>query len=105
MSSGSSSSAAQVLHDVAEAAEEFVDKMNSTEEDAEERTGEGETTEGGGNTLEERKKKLEQLRQRMVRVAFRYTRPAHGGRLDNFHRGLLRRQTAHLSSRKLRRRK
>ncbi|RDX42867.1 SYF2-domain-containing protein [Lentinus brumalis] len=65
MSSGSSSSAAQVLHDVAEAAEEFVDKMNSTEEDAEERTGEGETTEGGGNTLEERKKKLEQLRQRM----------------------------------------
>ncbi|TFK89539.1 SYF2-domain-containing protein [Polyporus arcularius HHB13444] len=65
MSSGSSSSAAQVLHDVAEAAEEFVDKMNSMEEDAEERTGEGETTEGGGNTLEERKKKLEQLRQRM----------------------------------------
>ncbi|KAI0718602.1 SYF2-domain-containing protein [Cerioporus squamosus] len=65
MSSGSSSFAANALHDVAQAAEEFVDKMNSTEEDAEEGTGEGEATEGGGNTLEERKKKLEQLRQRM----------------------------------------
>ncbi|RPD76187.1 SYF2-domain-containing protein [Lentinus tigrinus ALCF2SS1-7] len=64
MSSGSSSSAANVMHDIAEAAEEFVDKMNSTEEEDAEAEA-GEATEGGASTLEERKKKLEQLRQRM----------------------------------------
>ncbi|RPD61558.1 SYF2-domain-containing protein [Lentinus tigrinus ALCF2SS1-6] len=52
------------MHDIAEAAEEFVDKMNSTEEEDAEAEA-GEATEGGASTLEERKKKLEQLRQRM----------------------------------------
>lgn len=66
MSAASSSSVAKAVQDVAEAAEEFVDKMNPTEEDADAEGEEGEGSNGGGNTLEERKKKLEQLRQRMV---------------------------------------
>ena len=66
MSAASSSSAAKTIHDVTEAAEEFVDKMNPTEEGVEGQGDECEGTNDGGNTLDERKKKLEQLRQRMV---------------------------------------
>ncbi|KAI0767289.1 SYF2 splicing factor-domain-containing protein [Fomes fomentarius] len=64
------SSASQTLETVVHAAEEFVDKMNPTQDDhdeaaeaAEEATREGEGD--GKPTLEERKKKLEELRKRM----------------------------------------
>ncbi|KAJ8474796.1 hypothetical protein ONZ51_g6984 [Trametes cubensis] len=68
MSSNASSSAGEVMQDVAHAAEEFVEKMNPTTE--EEQEGERNETEGGEadreKLLEERKKKLEQLRQKMA---------------------------------------
>ncbi|GBE83577.1 SYF2-domain-containing protein [Sparassis latifolia] len=61
MSAGPSA-AVNVLHDLAEAAEEFVEKMTSTEDEAEtEGNKEGE----GKMTVEERKAKMDQLRKKM----------------------------------------
>ncbi len=66
--STAASSASQNLQTVVHAAEEFVDKMNPTQDDHDE-AAEAATREGEGDgkpTLEERKKKLEELRKRMV---------------------------------------
>ena len=67
MSAGPSNSASAMLLNVAEAAEEFVDQMNPSEdavEDAEAQ--ESSEAQGEDNSLEGRRKKLEQLRKRMV---------------------------------------
>ena len=70
MSAGPSTSATQALQNVANAAEEFVDKMNPTQEDLGEAEAEGEEgnagAEGADSTLEAKRKKLEELRKRMV---------------------------------------
>ncbi|KAI0705468.1 SYF2-domain-containing protein [Earliella scabrosa] len=69
MSAGPSTSATQALQNVANAAEEFVDKMNPTQEDLGEAEGEGEEgnagSESADSTLEAKRKKLEELRKRM----------------------------------------
>ncbi|KAI9065184.1 SYF2-domain-containing protein [Trametes sanguinea] len=67
MSSSESTSAGDVAHKVAQAAEEFVEQMHPT--DAEGNEEQGETQDGEvvdkEKFLEEKKKKLEQLRQRL----------------------------------------
>ncbi|KAH9903310.1 SYF2-domain-containing protein [Cubamyces lactineus] len=61
-----SSSAGEVMQDVAHAAEEFVEKMNpTTEEQGGEHEAEGGETVDREKALEEKRKKLEQLRQKM----------------------------------------
>ncbi|KAI0827287.1 SYF2 splicing factor-domain-containing protein [Trametes gibbosa] len=66
MSAEASTSAANAIKDVAHAAEEFVEKMNTMDEDQEDES----HTEGGAEgdkdrLMEERKNKLEQLRKKM----------------------------------------
>lgn len=67
MSAGPSTSAGEVLGNIAGAAEEFVDKMNTTEEGSAEEGDMEEGDDGSSSVMDVRKKKLEQLRQRMVR--------------------------------------
>ncbi|KAI0363978.1 SYF2-domain-containing protein [Pilatotrama ljubarskyi] len=69
MSEAHLSAAGEVLQRVADAAEEFVDKMNPTQEEHED-VGEHDEAQRGDEVdkekfLEERRKKLEQLRQKM----------------------------------------
>ncbi|KAI0332185.1 SYF2-domain-containing protein [Cubamyces sp. BRFM 1775] len=65
MSANASSSAGEVMQEVAHAAEEFVEKMNPTTEEEQEGGTEGSESVDREKSLEDRKKKLEQLRQKM----------------------------------------
>ena len=76
MSANASSSAGEVMQEVAHAAEEFVEKMNPTTEEEQEGGTEGSESVDREKSLEDRKKKLEQLRQKMARLYPPGTTPA-----------------------------
>lgn len=72
MSERPSEAESSTLHNLSEAAEEFVEKMSGTEDELQ-----AEDSNAGDSkmTLEERKAKMEKLRMKMVRVRFSIRSP------------------------------